>query len=336
MATISDVARAAGVSPATVSRVFNGGRVTDTRAERVRKAAADLGFSPNRVARSLRTQRASVIGLLIPDIEDPFFTTLARGVEDAAQRTNLSVVLCNTDGDVDKERRYLDIALAEQTAGVVVAPASRRHTDLSALTARGVPAVAVGRGPRTAAVDAVTVDDQGGGEDATAHLLERGYRRIACVAGPAGAPACEDRLAGHRAALRDAGADEEWVRASTRHADPGDDGGRTAMRELLSLETPPDAVFVADGMMTLGVLEALREAGAEPPEFGVLSFGDVPWAPLVRPPLTTVRLPSYDLGASAAALLQDRLAGSDRPLQTVVLRTALRPRESTGGPAARR
>ncbi|HEV7629210.1 MAG TPA: LacI family DNA-binding transcriptional regulator [Streptomyces sp.] len=336
MATISDVARAAGVSPATVSRVFNNGRVTPERAERVRKAATDLGFSPNRVARSLRMQRASVIGLLIPDIENPFFSSLARGVEDAAQRTNLSVVLCNTDDDVDKERTYFDIALAEQMAGIIVAAASRKHTDLTPLTTRGIPVVAVDRRPRAAAVDAVMVDNQHGGEDATAHLLERGYERIACITGPAGASTSEDRLAGYRAAMRDAGAADDLTRDYARHADFRVDGGYAAMRELLALRTPPDAVFVANNLMTVGALQALREAGIEPPDFGILSFGDIPWASLVQPPLTAVQLPSYDLGASAAALLQDRLAGSDKPLQTVVLRTVLQPRESTNGPATRR
>ncbi|MBA0052578.1 LacI family transcriptional regulator [Streptomyces sp. AJS327] len=332
MATISDVARAAGVSPATVSRVFNSGRVTPERAERVRRAAAELGFSPNRVARSLRIQRASVIGLLIPDIENPFFTALARGVEDAAQRTNHSLVLCNSDEDVRKESRYLEIALAEQMAGVIVAAASRRRTDLSALAARGMPVVAVDRRPRSAEVDTVLVDNQHGSAEAVAHLLDRGYRRIACVTGPAGASTSEDRLAGYRAELLDAGVAEEWIRAHTRHADFREEGGYAAMRELLALPVPPDAVFVANNLMTVGALRALREAGVEPPEFGILSFGDVPWASLVRPPLTTVHLPAYELGVAAAELLQERIAGSGEPLRTVVLRTALRPRSSTAGP----
>jgi LacI family transcriptional regulator len=195
-----------------------------------------------------------------------------------------------------------------------------------------MPVVAVDRRPRAAAVDAVMVDNQHGGEDATAHLLERGYRRVACITGPAGASTSEDRLAGYRAAMHEAGFPDDWTRAHTRHADFRVDGGYAAMRELLGLRTPPDAVFVANNLMTVGALQALREAGIEPPGFGILSFGDVPWASLVRPPLTTVQLPSYDLGASAAALLQERLAGSEKPLQTVVLRTVLQPRESTRGP----
>ncbi|NGN66891.1 LacI family transcriptional regulator [Streptomyces sp. A7024] len=339
MTTINDVARAAGVSPATVSRVFNGGRVTAERAERVRKTAAEMGFAPNRVARSLRKQRASVIGLIIPDIENPFFTSLARGVEDAAQQTNLSVVLCNSDEDVDKERRYLEIAAAEQMAGVIVAAASRNRTDLSLMANRKMPVVAVDRRPRGASVDAVMVDNQHGGEEATAHLLRSGYRRIACIAGPEGASTSEERLAGYRSVVRDhlreEGVGGEPPREYVRHGDFRVEGGRAAMAELLALPEPPDAVFVANNLMTVGALQALREAGIEPPAFGVLSFGDVPWASLVRPPLSTVQLPSYDLGWTAAGLLQDRIAGTDKPLQTVVLRTALQVRESTSGPGQR-
>jgi LacI family transcriptional regulator len=330
--TISDVARAAGVSPATVSRVFNGGRVTAERAERVRQAASELGFFPNRVARSLRTQRASAIGLVIPDIENPFFTSLARGVEDAAQRANLSVVLCNTDEEVDKEARYLGIALAEQMAGVIVAAASRRHSDFSGLAARGIPVVAVDRRPRTARVDAVMVDNQHGAEEATNHLLESGYRRVACLTGPAGASPFEDRLAGYRAAMRESGAPEDRLRAHVRHADLRAGSGRAAMEELLALPEPPDAVFAAHHLLAVGALQALGAAGRTPPDCGVLSFGDVPWASLVHPPLTTVRLPAHELGVAAADLLRERIAGSDKPLQTVVLRTVLRPRASTAGP----
>ncbi|MBB4780835.1 LacI family DNA-binding transcriptional regulator [Streptomyces rapamycinicus] len=334
LVTIHDVARAAGVSPATVSRVFNGGKVTPARALSVQEAAAALGFAPNRVARSLRKQRSSVIALIIPDIENPFFTSLARGVEDAAQRTSLSVVLCNSDEDTDKERRYLEVALGEQMAGVIVAAASQGETDLGPLTDRRVPVVAVDRRPRDAEVDAVRVDNHHGGEVATRHLLAAGYHRIACITGPEGASTSEERLAGHRTALRaaqggPAAADDTYV----RHADFRVDGGRAAMRELLALPEPPDAVFVANNLMTIGVLDALREAGRTPPEVGVLSFGDVPWASLVRPSLTAVELPSYELGRTAADLLLQRMDGSVSPVQTVVLRTKLQVRESTAGPA---
>ncbi|MEU6665834.1 LacI family DNA-binding transcriptional regulator [Streptomyces sp. NPDC046727] len=330
--TIHDVARAAGVSPATVSRVFNGGNVTPERALSVRQAAEALGFAPNRLARSLRKQRSSVIALIIPDIENPFFTSLARGVEDAAQRTSLSVVLCNSDEDTDKERRYLEVALGEQMAGVIVAAASQDETDLGPLLARGVPVVAVDRRPHEAEVDAVQVDNQHGGEAATRHLLKAGYRRVACIAGPQGASTSEERLAGYRMALRSAPDTARAGDTYVRHGDFRVEGGRAAMRELLALPEPPDAVFVANNLMTVGVLDVLREAGRTPPSIGVLSFGDVPWASLIRPSLTVMELPSYELGRTAADLLLQRIEGNPSPLQTVVLRTRLQVRESTAGP----
>ncbi|MEU6086735.1 LacI family DNA-binding transcriptional regulator [Streptomyces sp. NPDC047085] len=353
MTTINDVAQAAGVSPATVSRVLNGGRVTAERAERVRRAAAELGFAPNRVARSLRMRRSSLVGLIIPDIENPFFTALARGVEDAAQRTSFSVVLCNTDGNVDKERRYLDIAVAERMAGVIVAAASQSRTDVSPLQSRGIPVVAVDRRPGGAGVDAVLVDNEEGGAAATTHLLARGYRRIACITGPQGASTAEERLAGYRRALRrfldaDGGAaathatpsapttsahDVDLLHDYTRHADFKVEGGYTAMTDLLALPQRPDAVFAANNLMAVGALQAVREAGLEPPEIGVLSFGEVPWAPLVHPGLTTVQVPSYDLGRTAAGLLLDRISGKEQPLRTVVLRSSLQIRQTTAGPA---
>ncbi|MYS30541.1 substrate-binding domain-containing protein, partial [Streptomyces sp. SID7804] len=185
-----------------------------------------------------------------------------------------------------------------------------------------------------AEVDAVRVDDRHGGEVATRHLLQAGYRRIACITGPAGASTSEERLAGYRAALHSARrdgvtADDAYV----RHADFRVEGGRAAMRDLLALPEPPDAVFVANNLMTIGVLDALGEVGRTPPGVGVLSFGDVPWASLVRPSLTAVELPSYELGRTAADLLLQRMEGSGSPLQTVVLRTTLQIRESTAGPA---
>jgi LacI family transcriptional regulator len=339
VATIYEVALAAGVSPATVSRVFNGGRVTPERAERVRKAAESLGFTPNGVARSLRLQRSNVVGLIIPDIENPFFTSLARGVEDAAQQTNLSVVLCNSDENIDKERKYLGIALTENMAGVIVAPASVRHTDFSMLLSRGVPVVTVDRHPR--GTDAVTVDNRHGGQEATWHLIERGYRRIACITGPDGVWTSDERLGGFLSAIRDhlreqsepgLGLDE-YRRRYVRYADFRVEGGRAAMAELLTAPEPPDAVFIANNLMTVGALQALQAAGVAPPAIGVVSFGEVPWASLVHQSLTTVDLPARDLGRASAELLQQRIAGDGGPLRTTVLHTSLQIRDSTAGPA---
>jgi len=332
--TIYEVAKAAQVSPATVSRVFNGASVSDALTKRVRARAAELGFVPNGVARSLRRQRSDVIALIIPDIENPFFTSLARGVEDAARVTGLSVVLCNSDEDVEREARYLHVAAAQQMAGVVIAPASQWTTDLTPLLVRGIPVVAVDRRPHDADVDVVMVDNRRGGQQATAHLYDKGYERVACITGPVGASTADERLLGYTLEVeaRLSARGRRSVRQRTQYVRRGNfrsDSGRVAMESLLSARVAPDAVFVANNLMAIGAIEALTEAGIGLPEFGFISFGDLPWTRLLKPPLSAISQPARQLGRTATEVLQDRIAGRDSPTRTVVLGTELLEREST-------
>ena len=205
VAKISDVAQAAGVSPATVSRVLNGtGTVTPARADAVRQAASELGLHPSGPARALRQQRTRVWAAIIADIENPFFTAMVRGIEDVARAEGHRLVLCNSDEDIDKEAAYLDIVLAEQMAGVVIAVASAKESRLDALLDRGVPVVAVDRRPsrHEEEIDSVVVDNVLGARQATEHLVESGAERIACVTGPARATTATERLTGYQQALR--------------------------------------------------------------------------------------------------------------------------------------
>ena len=195
MATIYEVAKRAGVSPATVSRVFNGSVVSAEKERLVRAAAEELAFTPNRTARTLRRQSSEVIALVIPDIENPFFTSLARGVEDSARAAGFSVVLCNTDEDTEKEAHYLRIAVLENMAGVIIAAASDR-SDLGPLLARSRAVVAVDRGPHGFDIDAVMVDNRTGGRLATRALIDHGCRRIACITGPADVETAQRRRRG--------------------------------------------------------------------------------------------------------------------------------------------
>lgn len=337
MTTIYDVAKAAEVSPATVSRVFSGAPVSDALTRRVRARAAELGFVPNGVARSLRLQRSDVIALIIPDIENPFFTALARGVEDAARATGLSVVLCNSDENVEREARYLQVAAGQQMAGVVIAPASQRSTDLRPLLAKGIPVVAVDRRPHDADVDVVMVDNRRGGQQATAHLYDKGYRRVACITGPVGASTADERLLGYtlevQARLAPTGQSSRGsarhVRRYVRRGDFRIDGGRAAMHSLLAMELSPDAVFVANNLMAIGAIEALSDAGISLPEFGFIHFGDLPWTRLFTPRLSAISQPARQLGSTATEVLQERIAGRDGPTRTIVLNTELVAREST-------
>lgn len=201
MSTIYEVAALAGVSPATVSRVFNGITVSPEKSELVRRAATELAFTPNRAARSLRTRSSEVIALVIPDIENPFFTAMARGVEDVAQEAGYSVVLCNTDENPDKEAKYLSIAVSENMAGVILA-AANDQVDLTALLTRRRPVVAVDRGPHGFTIDAVLVDNIAGGRAATQALADRGFTRIACITGPRDVETAQQRADGWRDVAR--------------------------------------------------------------------------------------------------------------------------------------
>ncbi|OLF10046.1 LacI family transcriptional regulator [Actinophytocola xinjiangensis] len=327
MATISDVAAMAGVSTATVSRALNGKSTVDPElVARVLAAAKELGYQPNGPARNLRRQEAAVLALIISDVENPFFTAIARGVEDVAHTVGYSVVLCNADENADKERRYVDVAIQERVAGVIMSPTPDvRNADL--LINRNTPLVAVDRPLPDRLVDTVLVDTRLAARQATEHLLAKGYTRIGCVTGPSGVRTADDRLSGYRDALRAAG-----VRTSprlVRRTEFRAAGARKAAAELLA-HSSPDALLVANSAMATGVLAALGEAGRRPGrEVGVVAFDDVAWAELIDPPLTVVAQPAYEMGTVAAQLLLARIADNGRAATTTTLAARLIERGSS-------
>ncbi len=322
MATIYEVARAAGVSPATVSRVFNGMGVSEEKTRAVREAARQLKFSPNRTARTLRKQESEVIALVIPDIENPYFTELARGVEDVAQSAGYSVVLCNTDSQLEKEATYLQIAISEHMAGVILAAASD-HTNLDDLLAAGRPVVAVDRGTGYD-IDGVVMANRTAGQAATENLVQAGYRRIACITGPQEIETAYERAQGWQTVIA----------RSFPEADPTEllryssfrvDGGRAVMEELLALPEPPDAIVAANNLLGVGAIQVLTEHGLTPPKIGVAVVGSLPYTTLSPSAVTVVRLPARHMGVTAAKLLLERIAGDDQPARTVVLRNEMQP-----------
>jgi LacI family transcriptional regulator len=257
---------------------------------------------------------------VIPDIENTFFTSLARGVEDVAREAGYSVVLCNTDEDPEREAHYLRIAVLDNVAGVIIAAASDR-SDLTPLLQRGRAVVAVDRGPHGFDVDAVMVDSRPGGRAATRALIDLGYRRIACITGPADIETAQHRMDGWRDALKQAGlrAPDTYL----HHANFRVDGGRRAMTELLALDEPPDAVFVANNLMSVGALQVLFETGRSPSSFGFAAFGDLPFATFAPAGMVVVHVPARGLGETAARLLLQRIAGDQSPARTVILRNEL-------------
>ena len=287
--TIRDVARHAGLSVATVSRVLNGKFTVDPElVKRVRASASELQYEPNRIARDLRRQVSSVWSLIISDMGNPFFTTMVRSIEQDAAAAGYSIVLCNTDDDPVKEANYLDIARAQKVAGVIISPASEVDTDLSRLSDQGIPVVAVDRLPAHRNVGAVLVDNFSGSHMGTAHLIEQGYKRIAFIGGPPSTTTARERRQGYVTALQQAGlgvAAELMVESDFKQS-----GGADAMQWLLNRSPRPDAVLVANNLMGLGALECLVGSGLRvPDDLGLVTWDDLPWAVVMRPSLTVLR-----------------------------------------------
>ncbi len=336
--TILDVARAAGVSTSTVSRVLNGNERVDPRlVAKVRKAVKQLKYRPNRVARSLRLRHNRVWALVISDIRTgPFFGDVVRGVEDGAYEAGYSMFLCNTDEDPAKEAGYLQLAVAENVAGVILTP-SGPGTDLGPVLEAGIHVVLADRRLPSNQTDTVVADNMGGAALAVEHLLANGYKRVACITGPLPTTTGSERLEGYKVALERAGLalDASLVRVG----DFREAGGFKAMRELLEQRKPPDAVFIANNRMTAGALQAIEGAHlAVPDDVAVVGYDEISWAPLLRTALTTVSQPAYDLGHESARLLLSRLASYSGPPRTVVLPTSLNVRASSapkGGGQAR-
>lgn len=326
MVKIGDVAREAGVSVATVSRALNDHpSVNPELVERVRLAAAKLGYRPNRVARSLRRQSTDVLALIISDVSNPFFTAITRGVEDVAQRNGFSVLLCNADENPEKEATYLRVAEQEQVAGVLLSPHSA-GTDVSRLRDANIPLVVIDR-PLDEEVDSVMVHSMQGARTATEHLIDEGWQRPSCITGPENAETARLRLEGYLSAIRSAGdRDEVFVHAPFRQH-----GGATAAAQLLDSDDPPDAFFVANAQMALGVLDELKRRGLRVGrDVGVITFDDAPWAPFISPPMSVIAQPAYDIGSQAAQLLAERVRGTaPTAVRRIVLSTSLIVRESS-------
>lgn len=334
--TRNDVAKRAGVSPATVSYVINQGpRPVSAKARaKVLKAIEETGYEPSQIARSLRLKKTNTLAIILPDNSNPFFASLERAVSEAAFGAGYSLITCHSAYDVDREAAFVSLIRSKQVDGVILAPAAHAVPALERLSQYKIPVVVVDRKVRSPLVPCVTADDFRGGRLATEHLLALGHRRIACIVRPFYLEHSMDRVRGYRAALKRHGVDPrpEWVVKGGFSFE----AGAQAMRQILTLTPRPTAVFAYNDIQAIGAMHAIGEAGlAIPADFSVVGFDDIPEAGYTNPSLTTVSQPKREMGQVAVELLVHMLAeGSSGRKNRIVLKTELIVRGSTAPPPA--
>ncbi|MEV4179341.1 substrate-binding domain-containing protein [Nonomuraea sp. NPDC049709] len=327
--SIRRVADLAGVSATTVSHTLNGRRpVAEETRRRVLQAIEELGYRPNVLARGLRTSRSQTIGLIIPDITNPFYPALARGLQDVLGPAGYDQIISNTDGVRRVERAAIEQMIARQVDGLAFAVFHTHAEDLLPVIEAGIPVVRLGGRLVQRGVDLVHSDDEGGAAEATRHLLGRGYRRIAFVCGPAAEGPAAERVAGYRAALADAGVPAD--RALVTHTEFSRAGGAEGVARLLELPEPPDAVLCANDVMAIGALDVAAQRGLRVPgDLAVMGFDDIEAAGMVSPGLTTMANPAREIGQATAVRLLERLRGAiDEPSTELVVPARLVRRQS--------
>ncbi len=341
MSTINDVAKLAGVSAMTVSRVINNsGYIGRETRSRVEAAIAELAYVPNAVGRQLRSKRTNMLALVLSDIMNPFFTTIARGVEDVARAQGFSVMFCNTDESEAEEARYLLMLVQRQVDGVLLVPASTSGKSLRLLSSHHMPVVVLDRRIQSRQIDSVRSDSEAGAYTLTQHLIGLGHRRIAVLTGRRSVSTSIDRVAGYCRAMLDAGLelDDGLVRyGEYNYGEHNQVDGNRMAQEVLAADPRPTAIFAANNFIAFGAMRSLRDAGLRvPEEISIVAFDDLPAAWLSDPFLTVVDQPAYEIGRRGAELLLSRVDGTvSGPGREVVLPSALIVRRSSGPPRTR-
>lgn len=331
--TIKDIAREAGVSTATVSMVLNGKdqAISESTRKRVLSVVKERNFIPNAMAGSLVTRRTNIIGLIIPDIVNPFFPEIARGAEDRAKQAGCSLLLCNTDEDPEQEEKYLVMLSNKMVDGIIIAHSTRSTEPSAFLEQSRIPAIVIDRDWQGTSIQGrILVNNEKGAYLATKHLAEQGYRQIACITGPLKTPTSKDRLHGYQRALREykLPVREEAI----LEGEYKKEWGKDAVQTLLTEKIPFDAIFCGNDLIAIGAIKELKRSGIRVPEdVGITGFDDISLASLVDPAITTVKQPNYEMGYQAVSMLLsiiDRTAlETDQRINT--LNTELVVRESS-------
>ncbi len=334
MANMNDIAKMARVSLGTVSNVLNNSAVVrESLRKRVMDAVHATGYQPSQLARGLRRVKTNVIGMIIPDITNPFFPAVVRGAEDIAFSNGYRLILCNTDNDHSKELAHLNELRTYLPAGLIVIPSSFSDLTAQAESYRqaGTGIVCIDRLPRNWSGDTVTADNEAGAYNATRYMLRLQHTRLAAITGPMHLTNAKQRVSGFKRALKEAKLPlaPEYVQETTfdKH------GGYSKAMILLRLIPRPTAIFAGNDMIALGVLLAMREAGLRcPHDISIMGFDDLDLAETTNPALSSVSQSGYQLGTTAARILLDRIEGDTGPAKHIVLETSLKLRDSIAPP----
>jgi len=330
--SVKKIAKAAGVSTATVSRVLNGSdKVRESTAKRVMKVVEEMNYRMDHVARRMKVKQtdSQVIALVITDIDNPFFSSVAKGVENVASKNKLVTMICNTNENPEKERFFLNAMLSEKVSGAIIVPTTGNLDFFQELVEEGFPMVMVDRKPKGLKIDSVSLNNRKGGYEAVSRLIQNGHKRIGVVCGIKGLSNTEERLGGYIQALEEAGIqiDDDLI----VYGDYIESGGRKSIQEFMSLDQPPTAIFSTNNLMTLGCIKEMYSRKLSiPDDIAIIGFDDSTWAEALIPPLTTVKQPGYELGVNAAELLMKRLNNGAANRIDVVLNPELVVRESCG------
>jgi LacI family transcriptional regulator len=327
--SVRDVAERAGVSVGTVSNVLNNpDKVSPATAERVQAAITELGFVRNDAARQLRAGHSRSIGMIVLDVRNPFFTDVARGAEASAAEAHLSILLANSDERPEREAGYLDLFEEQRVRGILITPVGDVLPRLEQLRSRGIPCVLVDRLARSEGFSSVSVDDEAGGAMAMTHLADTGRRHVVFVGGPFTLDQVRDREAGARRVARERGVRLDVVESANLSAAEGVQAGRM----LADAEERPDAVFAANDVVALGVLQGLIQSGLRVPEdVAIVGYDDIDFAASATVPITSIGQPRDRIGSEAVELLLAEADGTAEPRQIVfdpglVVRASSAPR----------
>lgn len=334
MATIREVAKLAQVAPITVSRVINNsGYVSAETRARVEKAIAELGYVPNMLGPSLRLKRTNTIALVLTDVTNPFFTTVARGVEDVASEGGYSVFLCNSDESLEKQTQYINSLLSRQVDGILLVPASNSVDNIDTIRQQDVTLVVMDRKVNNQ-VDSIRCDSESGAYQIVKHLVALGHRHVAVLAGPESISVSQERISGAQRALAEAGLPPAYV----FHGMLTQQSGAAMTEQALAQEPRPTAIFAINNFITIGAMKALLAAGIRvPQDISVAGFDDLPPGLTIDPFFTVISQPAYEMGRRAAELLVQRLKGEaaeDEDYLDLLLPTQLVVRRSTAAPPA--